>query len=303
MLREREAILMSFGTSTEGAQQRARLQCAELISDMQSFKAANPGCILADFVRWHSPRDWIVPEGRADREGYLSTRMTSRGASDSEDSNLWQQLWSEARRIPANQQKPLFDFEMEAEKALHYLEGIPIYSLFASLLPTMFLITYERLYRQPIVHRIGCLRQRLRSLGTRIVQNVDWAAADPDDSVYGSVMDDLEALEVQTSRCVSLLCKFPGQYSLVETLVQQGRAIVDDRNMQKAVLKALSKYNILSATPARREYVFSANLYDTNVDGLDVPQRMHVIIDDAKSIRVVYCRTKTQGTISDNYLT
>ncbi|KAJ2610383.1 hypothetical protein H4S08_003634 [Coemansia sp. RSA 1365] len=303
MLREREAILMSFGTSTEGAQQRARLQCAELISDMQSFKAANPGCILADFVRWHSPRDWIVPEGKADCEGYLSARMTARSASDSEDSNLWQQLWSEARRVPADQQKPLFDFEMEAEKALHYLEGIPIYSLFANLLPTMFLITYERLYRQPIVHRIGCLRQRLTSLGTRIVQNVDWAAADPDDSVYGSVMDDLEALEVQTSRCVSLLCKFPGQYSLVETLVQQGRAIVDDRNTQKVVLKALSKYNILSATPARREYVFSANLYDTSVDDLDVPQRMHVIIDDTKSIRVVYCRTKAQGTISDNFLT
>ncbi|KAJ2805187.1 hypothetical protein H4R20_002192 [Coemansia guatemalensis] len=299
MLREREAILMSFGTSTEGAQQRARLQCAELISDMQSFKAANPGCILADFVRWHSPRDWIVPEGRSDREGYLSARMTARSASDSEDSNLWQQLWSEARRVPADQQKPLFDYEMEAEKALHYLEGIPVYSLFASLLPTMFLITYERLYRQPIVHRIGCLRQRLASLGTRIVQNVDWAAADPDDSAYGSVMDDLEELEVQTSRCVSLLCKFPGQYSLVETLVQQGRAIVDDRNMQKVVLKALSKYNILSATPARQEYVFSADLHDANVDGLDVPQRMHVVIDDTKSIRVVYCRTKAQGTISD----
>ena len=25
---------------------------------MESFKAANPGCVLADFVRWHSPRDW-----------------------------------------------------------------------------------------------------------------------------------------------------------------------------------------------------------------------------------------------------
>eukprot|EP00965_Chrysotila_dentata_P097889 3236338-Pleurochrysis_carterae.AAC.1 len=25
----------------------------------QAFKAANPGCVLEDFVRWHSPRDWI----------------------------------------------------------------------------------------------------------------------------------------------------------------------------------------------------------------------------------------------------
>ncbi|KAJ2846334.1 hypothetical protein GGI22_006278, partial [Coemansia erecta] len=72
MLREREAILMSFGTSSEGAQQRAQLQCAELISDMESFKAANPGCVLADFVRWHSPRDWIVPDGCNENEGSLS---------------------------------------------------------------------------------------------------------------------------------------------------------------------------------------------------------------------------------------
>jgi hypothetical protein len=26
---------------------------------MSAFKAANPGCVLEDFVRWHSPRDWI----------------------------------------------------------------------------------------------------------------------------------------------------------------------------------------------------------------------------------------------------
>lgn len=26
---------------------------------MQAFKAANPGCVLEDFVRWYSPADWI----------------------------------------------------------------------------------------------------------------------------------------------------------------------------------------------------------------------------------------------------
>jgi len=33
------------------------------------FQAANPGAEMEDFVRWHSPRDWIeeeimTPEGR-----------------------------------------------------------------------------------------------------------------------------------------------------------------------------------------------------------------------------------------------
>ena len=36
------------------------MQSAGLHSDMESFKAANPGCQLADFVRWYSPRDWTV---------------------------------------------------------------------------------------------------------------------------------------------------------------------------------------------------------------------------------------------------
>jgi len=35
------------------------MQSACLLSDMEAFKAANPGCVLADFVRWYSPRDWI----------------------------------------------------------------------------------------------------------------------------------------------------------------------------------------------------------------------------------------------------
>ncbi|KAJ2825324.1 hypothetical protein IWW50_002905 [Coemansia erecta] len=282
MLRDRETILMSFGTSAEGAQQRARLQCAELISDMEAFKAANPRCTLADFVRWHSPRDWIVDEGQDEHEGRLSARMAGG------EGNLWQQLWAEARRVPVERQQLLFDHNFEAEKALHYLEGISTHSLFASLLPTVFLIAYERLYRQPIIHKISVLRERLLNLGTKIVTNDSWTNADPDNPMYGSIMDDLEDLEVQTSRCVSLLSKLPGQHSLVETLVMCGQAVVDDRAAQKTVLKALSKFNILTAQPTCREYVFTAKLHQNS----EACQRMYVSIDDDKAIRVVYSRAK-----------
>lgn len=51
-----------LGTSSEGAQLRARMQSACLVSDMESFKAANPGCTIDDFVRWYSPRDWVEDE-------------------------------------------------------------------------------------------------------------------------------------------------------------------------------------------------------------------------------------------------
>jgi len=34
---------------------------AELLRDMSAFKAANPGCVFADFLRWCSPQDLLVP--------------------------------------------------------------------------------------------------------------------------------------------------------------------------------------------------------------------------------------------------
>ena len=87
-------------------------------TDMQAFKAANPECMLEDFVQWHSPRDWI--------EGKLSGRLTQPG-------NLWVQLWEvsttmwfsptlscwhsqEAQPVPVAKQKPLFDSTTQAEK-------------------------------------------------------------------------------------------------------------------------------------------------------------------------------------------
>ncbi|KAJ1972343.1 hypothetical protein H4R35_004727, partial [Dimargaris xerosporica] len=62
MLLEQEQYLVELGTSPEAAQRRAEVLSAQLLSDMEAFKAANPGCVLGDFVRWHSPRDWVSDE-------------------------------------------------------------------------------------------------------------------------------------------------------------------------------------------------------------------------------------------------
>lgn len=55
-----------------------------------SCQAANPGCILEDFVRWHSPPDWMENDTSSDLDdasdggdlsikGQLSTRMQKEG--------------------------------------------------------------------------------------------------------------------------------------------------------------------------------------------------------------------------------
>ena len=54
--------MLQLGMDTEGTELRAKMQSTSLLSDMESLKAANPGAILGDFVRWHSPRDWEEDE-------------------------------------------------------------------------------------------------------------------------------------------------------------------------------------------------------------------------------------------------
>ena len=45
MLAEQAEIMLQLGMDAEGAQLRAKMQSASLMSDMESFKAANPGKI------------------------------------------------------------------------------------------------------------------------------------------------------------------------------------------------------------------------------------------------------------------
>ncbi|KAF3824512.1 hypothetical protein GH733_008797 [Mirounga leonina] len=114
LLEEQSEVLAKLGTSAEGAHLRARMQSACLLSDMESFKAANPGCFLEDFVRWYSPRDYIEEEvidekGNMVLKGELSARMKI-------PSNMWVEAWETAKPIPARRQRRLFDDTREAEK-------------------------------------------------------------------------------------------------------------------------------------------------------------------------------------------
>ena len=84
-------------------------------------QAANPGCVLEDFVRWYSPRDYVVEEVVDEMDnkvvkGELSARMKIPG-------NMWVEAWETARVTPARRQRRLFDDTKEAEKVLFGLPG------------------------------------------------------------------------------------------------------------------------------------------------------------------------------------
>ena len=117
MLQEHAEVLTQLGSGPEGAHLRAQMQSASLLSDMEAFKAANPGCVLEDFVRWYSPRDFVDQEEASEDGGRLSARMSVEG-------NIWIETWSQARAVPAKRQRRLFDDTREAEKILYYLTNL-----------------------------------------------------------------------------------------------------------------------------------------------------------------------------------
>ncbi|KAJ8514086.1 hypothetical protein OPV22_004520 [Ensete ventricosum] len=129
LIKETEEFVLRTGSVGPG--------CSQLLSDMQAFKAANPGCILEDFIRWHSPPDWMdtdsnsqnnisIDEEGSSRRGQLSRRMQEEG-------NLWHELWEAAKALPAVKQTPLFDEDLAVEGILTSLDDIQPSELFEQL--------------------------------------------------------------------------------------------------------------------------------------------------------------------------
>lgn len=97
MLEEQAEILTQLGTSEEGARVRAQMQCASLLSDMEAFKAANPGCLLEDFVRWYSPFDWIPgPETEEEMEELRRLRKDTDKRSEESSATIVTAVSSES---------------------------------------------------------------------------------------------------------------------------------------------------------------------------------------------------------------
>ncbi|KAI9286311.1 Rab3 GTPase-activating protein catalytic subunit-domain-containing protein [Umbelopsis sp. AD052] len=201
MVKQQAEVFESLGTSDDAAKIRAQLQSAHLLSDMQAFKAANPKAVFNDFVRWHSPKDWVT-EGTDDGKPQLSARMAEAG-------NLWLELWQEAKPIPITKQKPLFNITMEGEKALHFLESMSVYEVFSFLLPTVALIAYDTLVSHPVTLRVPYLTAKVSQLAKDITK-FPW-----DDMRQGrvsgdSIISSIREKEILICRANSLLRKVSG---------------------------------------------------------------------------------------------
>ncbi|KAI9314734.1 Rab3 GTPase-activating protein catalytic subunit-domain-containing protein [Dichotomocladium elegans] len=214
MIEQQASVLENLGTSESATRLRAKLQSAQLFSDMQAFKAANPHAMLEDFVRWHSPRDWIEKDG----EGHLSARM-------SDPKNIWQELWK----------KPLFDALSEGEKALNYLETLSIQEIFAMLLPTVFLIAYDTLVSHPAAQRVKVNIQGIRDLGKDII-DFRWDQLIVGKTPIAPLIFTIRKQEAFMCNTISLLRKLPDQEDLVNRLLANAETEVLDGPERDSVL-------------------------------------------------------------------
>lgn len=200
MLEQHAEALVKLGSNPEGAVLRARMQSACLFSDMEAFKAANPGASLSDFVRWYSPRDWVAPlvdqtTGQVIEEGHLSHRMQLPG-------NTWQEVWETARPMPAHRQKRLFDDTKEAEKVLYYLLSLHPAEMVKLLMPILI--------HCALAHIIDHAHEGPRSLTTFLEQTISKVASQlrGKEPKYKELLSLLYEAEVAIARCVSLRKKF-----------------------------------------------------------------------------------------------
>uniref|UniRef100_S4RHY6 Rab3 GTPase-activating protein catalytic subunit n=1 Tax=Petromyzon marinus TaxID=7757 RepID=S4RHY6_PETMA len=204
MLEEQTEVLAKLGTSAEGAHLRARMQSACLLSDMESFKAANPGCRLEDFVRWYSPRDYeeeLTSESRQNvaPRGRLSARMQLPG-------NVWVEAWEATRPIPARRQRRLFDDTREAEKVLHYLAGMRPADVTLQLLPCAIhaaLLKVKEAESSEDVPTVNKLLKASVSLASRILRHPN-----PDPRRLEEVISQVTLAEAVIARGRSLRAKF-----------------------------------------------------------------------------------------------
>ncbi|ONK74943.1 uncharacterized protein A4U43_C03F11700 [Asparagus officinalis] len=167
LIREHEELVLRTGSVGAG--------CSQLLSDMQAFKAANPGCVLEDFVRWHSPPDWSDTESddqtndSADAEG--SSRRGRLSARMQKEGNLWRELWESAKPLPAIKQVPLYDEDLAVDSILTTLEDIQprelFEQLFISLLCSSFLIAEAAI---PVESNLSTLFQECKDYVTATCQ-------------------------------------------------------------------------------------------------------------------------------------
>ncbi|XP_043200635.1 rab3 GTPase-activating protein catalytic subunit-like isoform X2 [Amphibalanus amphitrite] len=278
-LQEQSEVLVSLGTDSEGCQLRARMMAASLTSDMEAFKAANPGSTLGDFVRWYSPRDWIQEESDdSGKSGSLSARMQ---IAD----NLWLEAWSGSKPVPARRQRRLFDETREAERLFHQLVTLRPAQLVQMLSPMIYHAAIYRLVEELEPADLPAIGQQLEEAVRRLHSA---AKADWDDKSYDGVGQLIATCEHYVLRRRSLALKLDGvpeKDKFVQLLIGGVEVPVPGgpngdaaRRLERLLTGDQADQRL--PPPASKEYILRVPCRRPGAASRPLPQRLHCRVSE-----------------------
>jgi len=244
------------------------LQMSSLQSDMAAFKAANPGCAMADFIRWYSPRDWLTPDG-GEGECQLSARMSHEG-------NTWQRLWEEIAAAPVSEQNSLFDHKQCGDEVLAWLKTVPPEELLQSLVLTVLTVSTDTIANSTAGQLLQ-ISDRVHSLSSFVSAQLAQSRL-LDHEAMQELCFRFGELEAEASRAMSYMLVLPGCTSLVSTLLVQDEASGLSNEDREQIASVMFEEGFAGdETPSLREFILRRTAGD--VHSTEVPavvMRMYV---------------------------
>ena len=182
--------LEKLGTQSAAADSRQWLQSETLFADMCAFQYVNGAptveVTLADFVQWHSPKDFIQSAPNAPVESYLSERMRPQDSP-------WQLLWRSA--TPTLSRMRTFHPDEHVALALKWMQDVTILQVVRVV--TLYTISgaVHRFMSHPINDSFPYLQRHL----TSAAKELSLLFIPLEDSVNGLVQAAIE-LETEVER-------------------------------------------------------------------------------------------------------
>eukprot|EP00762_Andalucia_godoyi_P008118 ANDGO_02208.mRNA.1 Rab3 GTPase-activating protein catalytic subunit len=167
-----------------------------LKSDMSSFKAANPGCDMRDFLRWHSPKD--IRDDGSYSERFQKTSHTG--------DSMWENAWDHSLPKPASEQPPLLNLVREAELVLNELEVMSLREVLVTILPIASALGIHLALKSRVCESFH-VEKHLLDIGQRSVHA--WEASETADEFAASgLVHGIQSAEYAAAAVASLLSKF-----------------------------------------------------------------------------------------------
>lgn len=274
-----------------------------LVSDMEAFKAANPDCCFEDFIRWYSPKDFIDAQ-YDEQSGQLLTGQSLSERFQPSDC-LWKRIWQSAKAVPVCRQQRLFNYSMEAERALEHLDTIKFEELMRHLFSSLAQIACWR-YKQ-IIDGCPCKSGELSADFERLMKLIAEKAKVNNQEQTVRLLSDLDEKVFGHLGLVRLIQQFPGLdgeqlNELVRELIENGyyriRKDEPGRLMFEGLVELFGSSTAGSMRSKEKEFTFVTDCRRPAECSRKLPQKLNFTVRSSEENRK--CKLQVNGQFSED---